>query len=397
MNRVALVVPGFEEEGGVPAVARFLAHSMRESGRYEPHFVGVPMSSSDPGSVSLRTPSSWFRGLRVERDEWRGEALLRVGAYASEFEFQRYRPRRLLTELLSTFDLVQVVAGSPAWGWIVRDVEKPTAMQVATLSAVEREMIHQEGGLAVRTWRASMTRITARIEKLGLASVDTVFVENYWMEEHVRGEIGSERVIFAPPGVDTEHFHPAAAESAAPGRLLCVGRMADARKRCDLLVEAYARLCHRLQDPPELLLVGNTGPTEATWARAEELGVRDRIVFRRDVSRDELAQLYRSASVYVLSSDEEGLGVVILEAMASGLPVVSTDCGGPSTSVVHGETGLLVPRSDPEALASALESLFADSALRSRMGAAGRARAEEHFSLETTGKHFIDWYDRALG
>ena len=117
MKRVALVVPGFEEPGGVPEVARFLAAAMRESGRYAPHFVSIPMSSSDPGSVSLRAPSSWFRGIRVQRDDWRGESLLRVGTYVSELEFQRYRPRRVLTELLSNFDLVQIVAGSPAWGW----------------------------------------------------------------------------------------------------------------------------------------------------------------------------------------------------------------------------------------------------------------------------------------
>ena len=396
MMRVALVVPGFEEGGGVPQVARFLAGAMRESGRYVPEFISVPMASSDPDSVSLRAPSSWLRGLRVQRVEHDGETLLRVGAYACELEFQRYRPRRVLTELLSGFDLVQVVAGCPAWGWIARDFEGPSAMQVATLSAVERAMDRNRGGVLLRSWRGLMLRIIERLETRGLASVNKVFVENQWMAEHVRGEIGAERVIFAPPGVDTDHFHPAPSETSAPGRVLCVGRLADVRKRCDLLIEAYARLCERLEDPPELLLVGSTGPPEKSWALARARGVRERIEFRPDVSRDELARLYRSASVFALSSDEEGLGIVILEAMASGLPVVSTDCGGPSTSVVPGETGLLVPRGDPEALAAALEKLCSDSALRRKMGSRARARAEEHFALRTTGARFIDWYDRVL-
>lgn len=396
MKRIALVVPGFEEGGGVPEVARFLAGVMRESGRYAPEFISIPMASSDAESVSLRAPSSWFRGLRARRDDWRGESLTRVGAYACELEFQRYRPRRVLTELLSDFDLVQIVAGAPAWGWIARDLEGPTAMQVATLAAVERRMVRGEGGIVLRSWRGLMTRIVTRLEARGLDCVDGVFVENQWMADHLRAEIGPERVIFAPPGVDTDHFYPAAAEPGPPGRLLCVGRLADVRKRCDLLIEAYARLCERVDDPPELLLVGSTGPPEASWALARERGVDDRIDFRSDVTRDELARLYRSASIFALSSDEEGLGIVILEAMASGLPVVSTDCGGPSTSVVHGETGLLVPRGDPEALATAFQALCSDSELRGRMGSNGRTRAEEHFSLETTGRCFIDWYDRAL-
>ena len=126
MKRVAVVVPGLEEGGGVPAVALFLARVMRESGRYEPSFISLPMSSADPASVALRSPRSWRRGIQTETGEWGGERFTRVGNHLSEFEFQRYRPRRVLTELLSTFDLVQIVAGAPAWGWIARaSVEAP--------------------------------------------------------------------------------------------------------------------------------------------------------------------------------------------------------------------------------------------------------------------------------
>ena len=145
MKRVALVVPGFEEGGGVPAVALFLARVLRESGRYEPEFISLAVSSSDPLGVQLTSPASWLRGVRVEQSEWSGEPYTRVGAFGSEFEFQRYRPRRALTQLLSKFDLVQIVAGAPAWGWIARDVTVPTAMQVATLAAVERRACSATG------------------------------------------------------------------------------------------------------------------------------------------------------------------------------------------------------------------------------------------------------------
>jgi glycosyltransferase involved in cell wall biosynthesis len=228
--------------------------------------------------------------------------------------------------------------------------------------------------------------------------VDTVFVENQWMNDQLCETLGTDRVILAPPGVDTVHFRPAESVSDLPGErvILCVGRLGDSRKRVDLLFEAYARLCARLEDPPRLLLAGFTAPSEANWIRARELGVFESIEFFPNVSTDELADLYRSASIFVLSSDEEGLGIVIVEAMASGLPVVSTDCGGPSTSIIDGETGLLVPRNDPEALAFAMHTLFVDSELRARMARRGRQRATDVFSLEATGRSFLDWYDCVL-
>jgi glycosyltransferase involved in cell wall biosynthesis len=107
--------------------------------------------------------------------------------------------------------------------------------------------------------------------------------------------------------------------------------------------------------------------------------------------------LYRQASVFVLPSNEEGLGIVILEAMASGLPVVSTRCGGPDTCVVEGETGYLIPVGDAEALAHRMQVLLEDRALGQWMGKAGRMLVEARFSIEAAGKAFLEVYDRLLG
>ena len=92
MRRVALVVPGLEEGGGVPVVARFLAQVMLDSGRYQPEFVSVPLSAGDATSVRLRSPTTWWSGVGTRCGEWEGWPFVHVGCVATELEFQRYRP-----------------------------------------------------------------------------------------------------------------------------------------------------------------------------------------------------------------------------------------------------------------------------------------------------------------
>jgi glycosyltransferase involved in cell wall biosynthesis len=97
--------------------------------------------------------------------------------------------------------------------------------------------------------------------------------------------------------------------------------------------------------------------------------------------RDDVASMLAQAQVFALATRSECLPMSILEAMASGLPVVASAVGGVPEAVIHGETGLLVAPGDPDALADALATLLDDPQLRGRMGAAGRARAERVFDL----------------
>ena len=377
----------------MPSVARFLVRVLETSGRYRTELVSLPMSSRDDASLRLCAPSTWRRGVRSVVESWEGRAVTRVGVRGAELEFQRYRPRPTLTRHLQRFERVIVVAGAPTWALATRNVTRPVALQVATLTAVERRALLERSHGARGLWLRLMTRMAARIERRGLRSVDRVFVENAWMYERLSREIGSELVVLAPPGVDTERFRPAPCPPPGPAPVLAVGRFSDPRKRVDLLFEAYALLCKRDVATPPLLLAGASAPSAADWAQAEGLGIRARIEMREDVRDDELLELYRGARLLVLCSDEEGLGLVLLEAMACGLPVVATDCGGPRTLVVHGETGLLTPSGDAVRLADALGSLLGDTERCRRLGAAARARAVERFSLRTAGAPFLAWCD----
>src|SRR5437868_13309218 len=96
------------------------------------------MSSNDPQSLRLTAPRSWFRGATTTTGVWEGIPFVHVGAVACELEFQRFRPRRVLTLALGDCDLVQIVCGSASWANAVVGLGKPVAIHVATRVQLER-------------------------------------------------------------------------------------------------------------------------------------------------------------------------------------------------------------------------------------------------------------------
>jgi glycosyltransferase involved in cell wall biosynthesis len=128
-----------------------------------------------------------------------------------------------------------------------------------------------------------------------------------------------------------------------------------------------------------LEIAGDGACAEELRRLVKELGISDVVRLLGEVQ--DVPGLLARGSVFALSSLTEGISLTIMEAMASGLPVVATRVGGNPEVVKDGETGLLVPVGDADALAAALLKLWRDSALRHEMGAAGRARIEEHFDV----------------
>ncbi len=199
--------------------------------------------------------------------------------------------------------------------------------------------------------------------------------------------IPGDRVVSIPYGVVPGDYEvPTAAAAAArdslgaaPGDLLVLsaGRL-HGQKRFDLLLEAFAGIRERVPTA-RLAVVGTGSLREDLAARARALGLADRALFAG--FRADMPAVHAAADLFVLSSDDEGLPMVVLEAMAAGRAVVATDVGSVRDLVEDGATGLVVPRRDPGALGSAVERLLADGARRRAMGEAGRARVRERFPL----------------
>lgn len=389
-----MVVPDYAADGGLPTLSRFVYRVIRDSGRYDVDVVSVPMSSRDPESVRLLSPGSWAGGPKIREGAWRGVPYRHVGSSLAEFEFQRYRPRRALTALLAGYDLIHVAAGTPAWALLAGGLRRPVVLHVASLARSERVPLLSQSRGAKGLVRRMMTRVTCRLDSAGIRRSDFIFVINNWMLEYLAAEFPASRAALGVPGVDTGVFRP----SGGPPRdyVLAVGRYHDPRKNAPLLFRAYRGLRDRMPGAPRLVIASPDPIGDANWEVARSLGVAEYTDVRLGTTVEELAELYRDASAYLLSSDEEGLGIVLLESMASGVPVVSTKCGGPETVVDDGVTGFLTPPGDASALAERLHTLLASPGLRSAMGAAGRRAVEERFSVEATRRAYLEKYDELI-
>jgi glycosyltransferase involved in cell wall biosynthesis len=200
----------------------------------------------------------------------------------------------------------------------------------------------------------------------------------------------AERTVVIRNAVDAAAAPHARHDHATP-RLVAVGRL---KRPKDFLTLVRALAALGPGSFAEALIVGD-GPDRAAIEREiSRLGLEDRV--RLAGERSDVPELLAAADVFVLSSASEGLPLSVMEAMAAGLPVVASAVGGIPELVIDGETGLLVPAGDATELTAALERVLLDRQLRRRLGAAGRARAENAFDIASFRSAHLEVYRREL-
>lgn len=197
-------------------------------------------------------------------------------------------------------------------------------------------------------------------------------------------------------GVDTTHFTPGPEREPGATPMIWIGTVGriDRIKNHDGLLDAFALLLAVIpmqQANLRLAIVGDGPLLPALRERVAREAWGHQVWLPG--ARDDVAQIMRGFSVFVLPSLSEGTPVTIMEAMATGLPVVASRVGGVPQLVLNGQTGLLSDPADPHSLAGAIGVYIADPALAGRHGAAGRARVQAHFCVDT----MVTQYDALYG
>lgn len=203
------------------------------------------------------------------------------------------------------------------------------------------------------------------------------------------------KVVEIPFGVDAERFHPAAVpqrENNVRGSVLFTAALDEQHyfKGLHVLLEAMAKA-------PEarLTVVGDGNLKQSYIKKAKELKIDDRVTFAGRVTDEELPKYFQDADLFCSASVDrsEAYGIVLMEAAAAGLPAVASDIPGVRSVVQDGETGLLIPPNDPDALAEALRDMLSDRELLAKMSQAARA-----FALTRTwadaGKKYFEVYKK---
>ncbi len=270
----------------------------------------------------------------------------------------------------------------------------PVVQTFHALGTVKRR--HQGAEDTSPPQRVALERRVAReVDRILATCTDEV-------SELGRMGVPADKVDVVSCGVDLAHFTPSGRVDRRSGRrrrIVTVGRLVPRKGVADVITA--------LAEVPDAELVVVGGPDRAGLAEdpeacrlsemAQELGVADRLVLRGRVSREDMPALLRSADVVVCAPWYEPFGIVPLEAMACGVPVVATAVGGMLDTVVHGLTGVHVPPREPAALAAALRDLLDDHARMEAFGQAGAARARLRYGWPTIAEATEASYRSVIG
>lgn len=365
VNRMACL-----ERGGGETFDLEISRHLAKAGAQVSYLCGAPLLRPAPlpvaGARTLRTP--WLRRFPWDKVKggWRVRQL--------EFEIFEWRAARWIAKHAGEFDVIQVCELPNLVHWLKRrGVRTPVVMRLTAPNYYD--------------------------PRGGVAQADALIASGTSIER--LRERGQTRVVDIPNAVDADRFRPQPSDFRARhgiGRdefvALYVARF-QAFKNHALLLEAFARFAKGR--PASRLVLAGSGPLrEQCEQQAAELGIAGQVLFLGETPYGDLPGVYAAADVGVISSDYESFCFAAIEAMSSGLPVLTTDCAWVPRLVADG-AGLVVPVGDAAALAAGLAKLADNPALRRRMGATGRQQVLERHTWPASAEKLLGLYRNLPG
>ncbi|MBS1787177.1 MAG: glycosyltransferase [Acidobacteria bacterium] len=377
-----LTLTPFYPHKGNEADGPFVAEPLRylsEFGVHSTVIAAKPISRDFIASDETEPRAIWVRHWqlpgRAAYASWGPMLYLRLAGLVRRL----HRERRI--------DLIHahcaLPCGQPA-AHLARDLGIPF---VVTIHGMDAFSTGREQGLS-RWWcdRASR-RVYRRADQNICVSVA--------VQREIANVVGqAARTAVVYNGVDTELFKPCFDDEPAAPTILSVARLAPV-KRLSLMLRAFAKVA--LQYPAlRLEIVGEGQELDALTSLAAQLNIAERVAFLGRRSRQEVAQAMQRCTIFALPSQEEALGCVYLEAMATGKPIVACRNQAIAEIIRHGENGWLVEADEVDDLARGLTVLLDDASLRKRLGDAARPTMVEGFTLRHQAARLAQVYREAL-
>ena len=320
-----------------------------------------------------------------------GDVFQRVllGSFPYLEPFAFVLPKRYLQRLIKQHQQFIAVLGYASAAHILAESNVPYVLWIATTVGSEKK----SQSVGFTRWRDNLVFRLNRLlmgmsqtqELQALSNATKVYaISSTTKKEILKLGIGEDQIEILPPPVDTQYFTPGLASPEERDKIIFnVGRLDDPRKNVPLLLDAFAQF---RQSHPEFRLVlgGQPGLTERAISDRQLNGFVDLL---GPISESDKRKWLQRSYLYVLTSVQEGFGIVLVEAMACGLPVISTRSGGPEDVIRHGETGELVD-SIPQAIAANMSRLVEDRDLWQRYHQAGLSRVSDRFSYNVVEKRF---------
>lgn len=295
-----------------------------------------------------------------------------------------------------------VLGGSPIAAGIPYAANIPYIMWIGTtfydeykVRSIVREIINRNYSLVLNKLFAWLNTI---IESYVLKKAQLIIVQSPYtlrtIKEHYK--IEEKKIEYLPYPVTPKLQIGKKTFNVKGPVLLAVGRVDDNRKNFFLLLDVFS-LFVKVFPKSRLRIVGEFSCKSRVLKKARRLGISSFVDFLGNINNDELAAEYVRANIFVLSSKQEGLGLVYLEAMSYGLPVVTTKCGGPEGIITDGVNGYLVNQNDPSAFSHTLEKIWGSEELYRKL-----CLQAYNYILKTHGdeefrKRFIEIFQTKLG
>ncbi|WP_241505911.1 glycosyltransferase family 4 protein [Parahaliea mediterranea] len=389
--------------GGQGVYLKYLSKALVEAGHRVDVISGPPYPHLDPRVKLIQLPSLdlFENGLGSLRPrhlrslaniiEWTSKL---TGGFAEPYTFGR-RAVRYLRQHRADYDLVHDNQ-SLSYGMLtlqamgiplVTTVHHPITSDLRIALAAAKTGWER---LLIRRWHSFL-----HMQKKVVKQLRHVVTVSDCSRQDIARDFGLQPagIDLVYNGIDTDEFRPLPGVARRPQRLMATASADAPLKGLRFLLRAYASLLPRYP-ALELLLVGKPQPGGKTERLLHHLGIAERVQFVSGITTEQMVAYYAQAAVAVVPSVYEGFGLPAGEAMACGVPVVSTD-GGALPEVV-GDAGVIVPAKNVEALAAGIAGLLDDPERRARLGAAGRERILDKFSWAVCAREMSRYYQRVL-